>query len=151
MLNEMSLNKEALIDKLELKSHTEGGYYNRTYASPYAYSSNDGRPTMTSIYYLLTKDSPINHFHKNISSDIVHYYHLGLPIKFTLISPEGDCTTTTLGPDILAGHKLQMTAPAGVWKTGELLCDGAEGPLDYGLTSEAVTPGFDFADHQFDV
>ncbi len=141
------MNGEALISALELKPHVEGGFYKRTYTSSRSIDDGD-RATMTSIFYLLTTESPICHLHRNSTCDIVHYYHLGLPVRFTFISPEGICTTTTLGPDIAAGHKLQMTSPAGVWKTGELLCDGG-GSQDYGLTSEAVSPGFDFADHQF--
>jgi len=100
-----------LVEKLKLEPHVEGGYFIRTYESPRKVTTKtkDGsdveRAMMSSIYYLLTKENPINHFHKNLS-DIVHYFHLGLPIKYHIISPEGDCSTVVMGPDIMAGLSL---------------------------------------------
>ena len=64
-----------LFASLDLEPHVEGGYYRRTYQSDNMVTTTGGqRYRMTSIYYLLTKDSPIGHFHLN-HSDIVHYYH----------------------------------------------------------------------------
>ena len=93
---------------------------------------------------MLTLDSPIDHLHLN-SSDIVHYYHHGLPIKYTLISPDGDCSSIVLGTDLTAGHQLQFADPAGSYKAAELQCT-EDSAADYGLISEAVVPGFDYAD-----
>lgn len=45
-----------------------------------------------------------------------------------------------LGPDLAAGQQLQLTVRGGVWKASHL----PEGT--YGLISEAVSPGFEFAD-----
>ena len=45
-----------------------------------------------------------------------------------------------LGPDIERGHKLQHWVGGDYWKASQLL----EG--DYALISEAVSPGFDYAD-----
>ena len=47
-----------------------------------------------------------------------------------------------MGDDILAGQHLQMHVPGGIWKASRLL----EGEHGFGLISEAVSPGFDFAD-----
>jgi predicted cupin superfamily sugar epimerase len=47
-----------------------------------------------------------------------------------------------MGNDVLAGQHLQLHVPGGIWKASRLL-DGANG---FGLISEAVSPGFDFAD-----
>jgi predicted cupin superfamily sugar epimerase len=76
------------------------------------------RHLMTSIYYLLTKDSPIGHFHLN-QSDIVHYYHLGSPIQYSLIFPDGTLNTVVMGSDVIAGQCLQLHVPGGVWKANE--------------------------------
>lgn len=100
------------------------------------------RPTLTCIYYLLTSDSPIGHLHVN-RSDIVHFFQTGSPIEYTLVSPEGDLKTIILGTKIEAGHQLKLTVPGGWWKASELV-DG-----DYGLISEAVSPGFVFEDMSF--
>jgi predicted cupin superfamily sugar epimerase len=134
----------ALITALDLEPHTEGGFYRRTFQSDrHAVIETDNGPRylMTSIYYLLTNESPIGHFHLN-QSDIVHYYHLGDAIQYSLIFPDGTLKTVMMGNDIIAGQKLQLHVPGGVWKASRLM-DGLSG---YGLISEAVSPGFDYAD-----
>lgn len=136
------MNKEVLIRELGLEPHPEGGYYRRTFQADHRPSIDQGdgeRFTLTSIYYLLTAESPIGHWHRN-TSDIIHYYHLGWPIHYYLLYPDGKLETAVLGPDVEAGQVLQLSVPGEVWKASHL----PEG--DYGLISEAVSPGFDFAD-----
>ena len=48
--------------------------------------------------------------------------------------------TAVLGPDLAAGQQLQLTVPGGVWKASHLPSG------DYGLISEAVSPGFEYED-----
>jgi len=50
--------------------------------------------------------------------------------------------TLVMGSDVLAGQQLQLHVPGGIWKASRLL----EGSNGFGLISEAVSPGFDFAD-----
>jgi predicted cupin superfamily sugar epimerase len=135
---------EQLIAKLDLAPHQEGGYYRRTYQSanqPMLITADGPRFCMTSIYYLLTQDSPTGHFHLN-KSDIVHYYHLGDAIEYTLIYPDGTLNTIVMGSDVIAGQSLQLQVPGGIWKASRLIA----GSAGFGLISEAVTPGFDYAD-----
>ncbi|MET0775809.1 MAG: cupin domain-containing protein [Pseudomonas mandelii] len=144
MLKNLAADAEALITALDLEPHKEGGFYRRTFQSDHhAMVETDSGPRylMTSIFYLLTKDSPIGHFHLN-QSDIVHYYHLGDAIQYSLIFPDGTLKTVVMGNDINAGQKLQLHVPGGVWKASRLM-DGLSG---YGLISEAVSPGFDYTD-----
>jgi predicted cupin superfamily sugar epimerase len=47
-----------------------------------------------------------------------------------------------LGPDIGNGETLQLLVPGGWWKASRI-CAG-----EYGLISEAVSPGFDYADNE---
>ncbi|WOJ93643.1 cupin domain-containing protein [Congregibacter variabilis] len=134
-----------LIQSLGLEGHVEGGYYRRTYeaTNQARIPSEDGeRFSMTSIYYLLTAGGPIGHFHRN-RSDIVHYFHLGDPIEYVLIHPDGELQTVIMGPDPRKGHHLQLTVAGGVWKASRLNGEGRQG---YGLISEAVSPGFDYRD-----
>ena len=132
------MTKTKLIATLALIPHREGGYFRRSFASDYAVTSEEGtrRPAMTSIYYLLTDDSPIGHWHRN-RSDIMHYFHCGAPLHYWLIDPAGELSQHILGDDISAGGQLQLLVPGGYWKATELTA-GAE----YGLLSEAVSPGF---------
>lgn len=139
-----------LIRDLELEGHVEGGFYRRTFEAtdqPRVDAGNGQRFSMTSIYYLLTREGPVGHFHLN-KSDIVHYFHLGDPIDYHLIHPDGRLEIVTMGPDPRKGHKLQLTVPGGIWKASRLQEIGDAG---YGLISEAVSPGFDYADMQLGV
>ena len=130
------MDKNTLIKQLNLVEHIEGGYFARTYQSQL--QSNE-RALLTSIYYMLTDDRPIGHFHMN-KSDILHYFHLGSPMTYLTISPTGQLDTFTLGSDITKGHVLQQVVPGGYWKAS-ILKQGA-----CGLLSEAVFPGFDYHD-----
>jgi len=94
---------------------------------------------MSSIYYMLTDDSPTGRLHRN-RSDILHYWHAGGALRYWLITPEGELRNIVLGPNLAAGEQLQLLVPGGWWKATELARGG------FGLLSEAVTPGFDFAD-----
>ena len=140
-----SSTSESVIKALELDRHIEGGYFRRTFVSDYSASQGAtslGRKTMSSIYYLLNAESPVGHFHRN-KSDIVHYFHMGDPIAYFLIHPDGELQEVTLGHNIEEDHKLQLVVPGGVWKASRLIANGAFG---YGLISEAVSPSFNYDD-----
>ncbi|MCW9000850.1 MAG: cupin domain-containing protein, partial [Kangiellaceae bacterium] len=94
------MTKSEIIKLLKLESHPiEGGYFKRTYESNIRFESEAGeRRVLTSIYYMLTSDNQIGYMHKN-KSDIIHYYHLGAPTTYHLISPEGEYYQRRLGPD----------------------------------------------------
>ncbi len=130
------MTKQELIEQLQLEPHIEGGYFRRSYA---AAAEFDGRALMSSIFYLLTDDSPVGHLHRN-RSDILHYWQAGGPIRYTLLSAEGELKEVVMGPDLAAGQQLQLLVPGGLWKASELI--GGE----FGLVSEAVCPGFDYRD-----
>lgn len=78
-------------------------------------------------------------------SDVIHYYHMGAPMEFMLIHPNGKLVQETLGPDLLSGEKLQVIVPGGCWKCATMKIATDEG---YSLTSEAVAPGFDYNDNK---
>ena len=135
-------DKETVIRELGLEGHVEGGYFRRTFQADHRPRIDQGegeRFTLTSIFYLLTDDAPIGHWHRN-KSDIIHYYHLGNPVHYYLIHPGGEVQTVVLGPDLAAGQQLQLTVKGEVWKASHL----PQG--SYGLISEAVAPGFDYID-----
>ncbi len=150
------MNKQQIINMLDLEPHVEGGYYTRTYQSPLQMTIDAGvksesalhrskdsskRCLLTSIYYMLTDDSPIGYLHKN-GSDIIHYYHAGSALKYILLSADGRLEEKYLGNNLEKGQQLQLVVRAGCWKATELL--GGE----YALISEAVSPGFDYRDMQ---
>jgi predicted cupin superfamily sugar epimerase len=136
-----------LAKSLNLESHVEGGYFRQTFKAdhrPNIDTENGDRVTMTSIYYLLSADSPIGHFHMN-QSDIMHYFHKGDPITYYMLEPDGSLQKTILGPDPIKGHQMQMMVKGGTWKASKISTNAKFG---YGLIGEAVAPGFDYADMQ---
>lgn len=125
--------------RLGLEAHPEGGFFRRIYTSPLPHRSPQGeRPLCTSIYYLLTQDQPVGRLHRN-RSDILHYFLDGGPLEYLLLGADG-----ALRRERLHADSRFLLVPGGVWKASRLL-EGAS----HGLVAEVVTPGFDYADHQF--
>ncbi|MGZ5027057.1 MAG: cupin domain-containing protein [Methylobacter sp.] len=136
------MNKQQLIEKLSLTPHIEGGYFCRTYSSDLKTGiAADSRPRslLSSIFYMLTEDSPIGHLHKN-KSDIIHYFHGGSPLTYYILHPDGTLEKRILGTDLDSGQQLQLIVRGGCWKASELETG------EFGLISEAVSPGFDYDD-----
>ncbi|XP_070543850.1 uncharacterized protein [Ptychodera flava] len=160
--DEEQLEVKQMIEKLQLKPHIEGGYYRRTFQSSLkfntSWSSTDAdkssldlanndsvvsnacqRHICSSIYYLLTKQSPICCWHKN-RSDIIRYFHGGGSMKVFTIDDIGLLQTFRLGGNVEAGDRLQIVSKGGNWEA-LMLVDG-----DWALQGEAVAPGFDHRD-----
>ena len=145
--SEKILTAEQLAQALNLEAHIEGGYFRQTFKAdhrPNISTKNGDRVTMSSIYYLLSAQSPIGHFHMNLS-DIMHYFHTGDPITYFMLNTDGSLQTIILGPDPTLGHQMQMMVKGGTWKASKISTDGKYG---YGLIGEAVAPGFEYADMQ---
>lgn len=140
------MTRDEIISTLQLTPHVEGGFFRRTYASVQTLTIANGapRPLLSSIFYLLTADQPRGRLHRN-RSDILHYWHAGGALRYWLVKPDGELVQVVLGPDLANAQQLQLLVPGGWWKATELITDAAGLP-DYGLLSEAVSPGFDFAD-----
>ncbi|WP_042427592.1 cupin domain-containing protein [Streptacidiphilus anmyonensis] len=129
-----------LIESLGLEPHPEGGYFRRIYTSPHPHAAAGGvRPTVTSIYYLTTAEQPCGRLHRN-RSDILHFFLEGEPVEYHTVDPDGRLDVRVLGD----GDARHLLVPGGWWKASRLP-DGAR----YALVAEVVTPGFDFADHEF--
>ena len=136
---------QVLINQLGLIPHQEGGYFVETFRNTTSMTvdrAGGSRSVMTSIYYLLSSERSIGYFHRN-TSDIVHYWQHGGALRYTLLSPTGECQRIVLGPDLGAGEVMQLVVPGGYWKATEL-CRG-----HYGLLGEAVAPGFEYQDMAF--
>lgn len=136
------MTKNDIIKELSLEKHIEGGYFTRTYCSDISINTDrtsQQRPLCTSIYYMFTNEKPIGYFTRN-KSTIVHYFHAGSPLNYLVIHPDGRLEKVILGADVTQGHKPQLVVKAGCWKATRL----KQG--EFGLLSEAVSPGFDYND-----
>lgn len=99
------------------------------------------RNVMTSMIFMATSDAPTLFFGIN-KSDHVHYYHGGGSFTYITVEENGNVYEVTLGPNVLAGEKLQIIFRAGCFKAGYLNGDCC-------IIGEAVAPGFDFRDFAF--
>jgi len=137
------MDKIEWIKQLQLEAHVEGGYFRRTYQSDYTHQdssyADSSRYLMTSIFYMLTDDRPIDHLHVN-KADIMHYFHVGSPLTYLIVHPDGQLERVRLGNNLAAGEQLQLLVKGDCWKSA-ILETG-----EFGLISEAVSPGFEYAD-----
>ncbi len=136
------INKQDIIQKFSLQMHSEGGYFSETYRSNMMIETDregQQRTLLTSIYYLLTDDRPIDHFHIN-QSDTMHYFHAGSAINYLILHPNGTLQKFKLGMNLAKGETPQLLVPGGYWKAAFL----EEG--EFGLLGEAVAPGFEYRD-----
>jgi predicted cupin superfamily sugar epimerase len=98
--------------------------------------THDGREfaAYSSIYYLLTRDQPVNFVH-GLASDDIHTLIEGGPVDYYFFYPDGRTGHHVLGPDRNAGHQQVLTMPGGGWKALRLH-DG----VDHALMSNVLTP-----------
>jgi predicted cupin superfamily sugar epimerase len=128
------------ISRLDLAPHPEGGWFRRIYTSAQEINFDGrARALATSIYYLLNSQQPRGCLHRN-RSDILHFLIDGGPLEYCVLDAAGELRRIRLGGD---GERFLPVA-GGCWKASQLI-DGAR----HGLIAEVVTPGFDFADHEF--
>ncbi|HEV7807304.1 MAG TPA: cupin domain-containing protein [Solirubrobacteraceae bacterium] len=132
-----------LIEQLGLIEHDEGGYFAQGFKSAATVQTPAGeRHLMDTIYYLLTSESPLGCLHRN-RSDITHFLHLGGPVTYVTVSPDGELSQVVMGTDLDAGQVLKMTVRGGHWKASFLAPEVGEC-----LVSEAVSPAFHYDDRE---
>jgi predicted cupin superfamily sugar epimerase len=137
------MTAEEIKSLLKLEPHPiEGGSFRRTYTSTGSIELPRGvRAQSTAIYYLL-EPGTFSEMHLLDSDEIFHFY-LGDPVEMLQLLPDGGSAVLTLGSDLLAGQRVQLIVPAGVWQGTRLIGSGKVALL--GCT---VTPGFDYADYR---
>ncbi|KAL6907002.1 RmlC-like cupin domain-containing protein [Trichoderma evansii] len=161
----------SIIKSLSLIEHVEGGYFavtdvsNTFIPSPYpetplsqrtidlvnglpADYAPSKRRLSTTIFYYLTPNRPMGSFHRN-RSRIIHTLHRGRG-RYVVIHTDGRIESFVVGPNVEYGEKLQWIVEGGAWKASFLLADDdGQSNSDGLLISETVTPGFEYADHEF--
>jgi predicted cupin superfamily sugar epimerase len=140
----------ALVERLGLQPHPEGGWYRETWRAaavvrPPGYAGP--RAAGTAIQFLLPAGE-VSRWHRVASDELWLWQGLG-PLLLrhggTAAAPAQDAATGVLvGPDPAAGHLLQALVPAGTWQSA-----APTGPAGT-LVACVVAPGFDFADFELD-
>ena len=98
----------------------------------------DGRTlkVQSQIYYMLTRDRPINYLHW-LASDDTHILIEGGPVDYFIFHPDGRAEKVVLGRDLAAGQRPVVAVPGGCWKALRLH-PGAS----YALMANALSPEF---------
>ena len=130
----MNAEAEAVIRRLGLVRHPEGGWFRETFRD--ASSAAGTRAASTAIYYLL-QAGEVSRWHRVDASEVWHWY-AGAPLRLTLSSDRGASETHILGADLASGAEPQRVVPAGLWQTARSLGD-------WTLVGCTVAPGFEFA------
>jgi predicted cupin superfamily sugar epimerase len=113
----MSGEAAALIARLGLQPHPEGGHFAETYRHK---QPQGGRGDATAIYYLL-RSGEESRWHRLNDATEVWAYHAGAPLVLTL-SPDGSrIESHRLGTDIAVGERPQAAVPAGCWQSARSL------------------------------
>jgi predicted cupin superfamily sugar epimerase len=88
------------------------------------------------VYYMLTRDKPVNYLHW-LESDDTHILIEGGPVDYFIFCPDGHTQKITLGRDVKAGQRPVVAVPGGCWKALRLR---DEAP--YALMANALSPEF---------
>ena len=129
-----SATAAAIIDRLALEPHPEGGWFRETWR---AAAAPGERASATAIHFLLEQGQR-SRWHCVDAAEL-WLWHAGGALGLS-VSPDADipASTATLGPDVLAGEQPQLLVPAGHWQAAE--------PLGgWVLVSCVVSPGFEFS------
>ncbi|HEX7852943.1 MAG TPA: cupin domain-containing protein [Sphingobium sp.] len=123
----------AIIERLGLMLHPEGGWYRETWRAP----APDGeRASGTAIWFLLEAGQR-SHWHQVDAAEI-WLWHAGHPLRLLTASQDaGPVREVRLGGNVLEGEVPQHVIAPGEWQAAE----AAEG---WALMSCVVSPGFEF-------
>lgn len=104
----MSPDAGEVIALLNLQRHPEGGWYRRVYQSDVKLA--DGNSCGSAIYYLLEQED-FSAFHRMEQDELLHHYQ-GAALDVHQLR-HGQYTCDTLGNDLAAGQRPQLTVKSG--------------------------------------
>ena len=135
------MQAHALIDKLDLKPHPEGGWYREIYRSSERVQTPRGeRAAITAIYYLLERNQ-ISRWHVVEADEIWHFYE-GAPLELVAYEPEARALLRNVLGNTGDDHARLAVIRKGVWQAARSLGD-------FSLVGCSVGPGFEFEDFRF--
>jgi predicted cupin superfamily sugar epimerase len=79
----------------------------------------DGRPLGTALYFMVTPAAPVR-LHR-IRNDQLYHYYLGDPIEVLLLKADGASERVIVGPDLRAGHHVQLLIPGNTFHTARII------------------------------
>ena len=137
----VEMQARAVIEKLDLKPHPEGGWYREIYrSSDRVHTSRGERSAITTIYYLLERNQ-VSRWHVVAADEIWHFYE-GSPLELLAYDPRARALVHRV-----LGHPSEDHEPVAVIRSG--LWQAARSLGDFSLVGCSVGPGFEFEDFQF--
>ncbi|WP_340643954.1 cupin domain-containing protein [Phenylobacterium sp.] len=125
----------AVIARLGLAPHPEGGWYRETWRAP---SDTGVRSPGTAILFLL-EAGQTSHWHR-IDATELWLFQAGASLTLrTARRDAGPIGEVRLGADLLSGDAPQHVVAPGVWQAAEASAEG------WSLVACVVVPGFEFA------
>ena len=110
---------------LNLEPNATCGYVRVTFMSPQRIAPGGlpapfaaGRPMGSALYFMLTPDEPVK-LHR-IRNDQFYHYYLGDPIEVLMLMTDGSTQHHIVGPDLRAGHKVQLFIPGNTFHTARV-------------------------------
>lgn len=130
----------ALVERLRLERHPEGGWYREVFRSPQRVTPHDARATrsaLTTIDFLLNAGE-FSAWHRVRSDEAWHLLEGG-PLRLWLMAPELDALHSI---ELAQAGTVRHVVPGQWWQAAE--------PLgDFAYVGATVGPGFEFADFGF--
>lgn len=125
---------QALIRKLDLAPHPEGGWFRETWRSEVRIGDHAAG---TAILFLLEQGQR-SAWHR-VDADEFWLWHAGAPLQLRLAGEDiASARELALGPNVLSGEQPQILIPAHHWQT-------AATTAGWALASCLVVPGFEFS------
>lgn len=119
----------------------EGGLFRQTWRGPVDPAT--GKPSGTAIVVMLTDEPDSFSAMHRLPTDEVWHFQLGDPIGLLLLAPDGVVDEPVIGPDLAAGHHLQLVVSAGTWMGARLINGGS-----HGVFACTMAPGFTDSDYE---
>jgi predicted cupin superfamily sugar epimerase len=119
------LSAEDVRALLQLEPHATCGYVRITYVSGQAIAAGGlpvpfagRRPLGSALYFMVTPAAPVR-LHRIRNEQLYHYY-LGDPLEVLLLHGDGTSEWVTVGPDLRAGHRVQLLIPGNTFHTARV-------------------------------
>jgi hypothetical protein len=126
------LTAEEVRAVLNLEPHATCGFVRVTFISKQRIAPGglpppfiDGRPAGSALYFMVTPNAPVR-LHR-IRNDQLYHRYLGDPIEVLMLHENGTSERAIVGPDLRAGHCVQLLIPGNTFHTARLIPGGFRG------------------------
>lgn len=120
------LTADEIISLLKLEPNATCGFVRVTFMSKHELAQGtlpapfaEARPLGSALYFLVTPSAPVR-LHR-IRNDQLYHYYLGDPLEVFLLHGDGTSERVIVGPDLRAGHHVQLLIPGNTFHTARLI------------------------------